>query len=194
MNQPSPTTQDLSFLLLRAAEFAAVLHTDQRRKGARAEPYINHPIEVARLIAQATEGTCTDAIIAALLHDTVEDTAATLKDVAAAFGDEIAAIVAEVTDDKSLPKAERKKRQVESAAAKSYPARLVKLADKISNLQSMQESPPAGWPLIRRREYFLWTRAVVDRLRGTNAELETRFDCVYAAGMAALDTEEGSAE
>lgn len=175
--------------IARAADFAAQMHTDQRRKGCRGEPYINHPVEVARLVAEATGGTMPVAVLAALLHDTVEDTDATFEDIEGIFGAEIAAVVAEVTDDKSLPKAERKQLQIDTAAVRSLDARLVKLGDKISNLRSMRDSPPDDWPWERRRAYFDWAKAVVDRIRGTNVVLEALFDDAYAAGVAALDEE-----
>jgi GTP diphosphokinase / guanosine-3',5'-bis(diphosphate) 3'-diphosphatase len=167
-------------LVLRALAFAADKHRDQRRKDALASPYINHPIALANVLV--SEGAVDDpaVIAAALLHDTVEDTQTTPAELAAAFGPAIAGIVAEVTDDKSLPKAERKRLQVEHAAAMSREAKLVKLADKICNLRDMAEHPPAKWDLVRRREYFEWAKAVIDRLRGVHPRLETLFDAAYA--------------
>lgn len=168
-------------LILRAAAFAARKHRDQRRKDIEASPYINHPLELARLLAEV--GGITDAatLCAALLHDTIEDTDATREELARDFGDEIGALVAEVTDDKSLPKQERKRRQVEHAATLSDKAKLVKLADKISNLTDVAKSPPADWSLERRREYFDWAKSVIDRLRGVDATLEAAFDAAYRA-------------
>jgi guanosine-3',5'-bis(diphosphate) 3'-pyrophosphohydrolase len=167
-------------LVLRALAFAADKHRDQRRKDALASPYINHPIALANVLV--SEGAVDDpaVIAAALLHDTVEDTQTTPAELGAVFGPAIAGIVAEVTDDKSLPKAERKRLQVEHAAAMSREAKLVKLADKICNLRDMAEHPPAKWDLVRRREYFEWAKAVIDRLRGVHPRLETLFDAAYA--------------
>ena len=119
-------------------------------------------------------------LIAALLHDTVEDTKTTLAEIEQAFGPAVAGIVGEVTDDKSLPKAERKRLQIQHAAQLSAPAKLVKLADKICNLRDLDSSPPVGWSLERRREYFDWAKKVVDRIRGTHAHLEELFDAAYA--------------
>ncbi len=133
--------------ILKAAEAAARWHAGQRRKGAAGEPYINHPLEVARLVAEAVDGNDAGLIAAAFLHDAVEDQNIPLGLIAAMFGDDTAALVAEVTDDKSLPKAERKRLQVEKAPHKSPRAKLLKLADKISNLRALAESPPADWPL-----------------------------------------------
>lgn len=166
-----------------ALDFAAGKHTDHRRKGVRGEPYVNHLVEVARLVAEATDGEDPVAIAAAVLHDTLEDTDATREELEEHFGAEIASIVAEVTDDKRLTKDERKQRQVDSAPHASYRARLVKLADKISNLRSMQTSPPADWTLERKIEYFEWAAHVVQGLRGTNATLEALFDAAYRGGL-----------
>lgn len=167
----------------RALDFAAQKHTDHRRKGVRGEPYVNHLVEVARLVAEATQGTDPRAIAAAILHDTLEDTDATREELEEHFGEEIASIVAEVTDDKRLTKDERKQYQVDSAPHASHRAKLVKLADKISNLRSMQVSPPADWKLERKIEYFEWAARVVEGLRGTNSELEALFDAAYRDGM-----------
>ncbi len=166
--------------LAHAFHFAAVAHTPQRRKGARGEPYVNHVAEVAHLLAEATAGNDVDLVIAGLLHDVVEDTATTAADLAEIFGADVANLVAEVTDDKSLPKAERKRRQIESAPHISDRAKLLKIADKTSNLRSIAESPPEGWPLDRQQGYFDWARAVVEGCRGLNAALETAFDAALA--------------
>lgn len=167
-------------LILRAAAFAAHKHRDQRRKDVRASPYINHPIELARVLAEV--GGVTDAVTlsAALLHDTLEDTDTTPEELQRAFGPEVAAVVAEVSDDKALPKAERKRLQVEHAATISDRAKRVKLADKISNLTDAVHAPPASWSLERRRAYFDWARSVIDRLRGVDPALEAAFDAAYA--------------
>ena len=167
-------------LILKALEFAAFKHRDQRRKDAQASPYINHPIALANVLVH--DGGIDDPIViaAALLHDTVEDTQTTTAELRAAFGDQVAGIVGEVTDDKSLLKAERKRLQVEHAANISREAKLVKLADKICNVRDVAFHPPAKWDLARRREYFEWAKAVVDRMRGTHPVLERKFDVAYA--------------
>jgi len=120
-----------------------------------------------------------EVLCAALLHDTVEDTATTPEELVDAFGSRVARIVAEVTDDKALSKADRKRLQVENAARLSPEAKLVKLADKICNLRDVAERPPEGWDLARRREYFDWAKRVVDGLRGSHARLEAAFDAAY---------------
>jgi len=170
----------------RALDFAARKHSNQRRKGEAGEPYVNHLAEVARLVAEATGGEDTIAVLAALLHDAIEDTPTTRDELAREFGPEVADVVVEVTDDKALPKAERKRLQVETAPAKSHRAKLIKIADKTSNLRSIAKSPPVGWDLKRQLEYFDWAARVVAGCRGTNATLEGWFDEAHAAGLHAL--------
>lgn len=162
--------------LLAAAAFAAKKHTGQNRKGKDEEPYINHPLEVANLLASVGGVEDVEVLMAGLLHDTVEDTETTAHDIELRFGKRTAGIVMEVTDDKSLPKAERKRLQVEHAPHLSTGAKLVKLADKISNITDILERPPAGWDDQRRREYVEWGENVVNGVRGTNSELERHFD------------------
>ena len=176
------TTQpDDCALLLKALAFAAHKHRHQRRKGVDQDPYVNHPIEVANVLAN--EGGIADTVVlcAAALHDTVEDTDTSFAELERHFGKDIASVVAEITDDKSLPKAERKRLQVERAAHISTRARLVKLADKICNVRDMARDPPADWSPERRAEYFAWAKRVVDALRGVHAELEAVFDASHAA-------------
>jgi len=165
--------------LARAVDFAARKHRDQRRKGGLAEPYLNHVTEVARLVAEATEGRDPLAVIGALLHDTIEDTETTREELEAEFGPEVAALVGEVTDDKSLEKMERKRLQVETASGKSDRAKLVKIADKISNVNSIVSSPPADWDAGRRLGYVEWAAQVVKGCRGVNPWLEARFEDAY---------------
>jgi (p)ppGpp synthase/HD superfamily hydrolase len=167
--------------VLKAADAAARWHVHQRRKGPPKEPYINHLLEVAMLVAEATGGSDTNLVIAALLHDAIEDCEVPEGMIAEAFGEEVAAIVAEVTDDKSLPKETRKKQQVESAAGKSVKAKLLKLADKTSNLCAIAASPPAEWSVKRRMEYVDWALAVAAGLRGVSPELEQALDEAAAA-------------
>ena len=124
--------------------------------------------------------TDTDVICAALLHDTVEDTDTTPEELEREFGKEIRAIVMDVTDDKTLEKADRKQRQIEHAAHISDQAKVVKLADKISNLRDVASNPPSDWDLQRRQEYFDWAKAVIDRLRGVHGPMESIFDEAYA--------------
>ena len=166
-------------LLLKALTFAARKHRDQRRKDARASPYINHPIALADVLVNEGGVTDHEVLCAALLHDTVEDTATTHEELVDAFGSRIARMVAEVTDDKRLPKQERKRLQIEHAPHLSDGAKLVKLADKICNLRDVASSPPSQWPIERRREYFEWGKRVIDGLRGVHPRLEAVFDETY---------------
>jgi (p)ppGpp synthase/HD superfamily hydrolase len=168
--------------LTEAYHFAAAKHVSQRRKGEAAEPHMNHLTEVADLVARATGAANLELILAAVLHDTVEDTDTTPEELASRFGERVAGIVAEVTDDKSLPKADRKRLQVEHARHASRGAQIIKLADKTSNLRSMATSPPAGWSQ-RRADYVAWAREVVDGCRGANPWLEGQFDVAAAAAL-----------
>jgi GTP diphosphokinase / guanosine-3',5'-bis(diphosphate) 3'-diphosphatase len=167
-------------LLLKALSFAAYKHRHQRRKGVKAIPYINHPIALADLLVRTANISDPEIIATALLHDTVEDTCTTPKELKKEFGSVISKMVAELTDDKSLPSEERKRRQVEHAPSLSPRARLVKLADKTCNLRDVVQDPPDKWPLKRKQEYFDWAKEVVDKIRGTNVELEKAFDAAFA--------------
>jgi (p)ppGpp synthase/HD superfamily hydrolase len=162
--------------VMQAADMAARWHIHQRRKGQAAEPYVNHLIEVAGLVTAATEGREPDAVIAALLHDSVEDQDVAIELIASQYGQKVAGIVMEVTDDKSLPKAERKRLQVETAGQKSREARLIKLADKTSNVRAIANSPPPDWSVERRLDYVRWAREVVAQVRGTSPWLEQQFN------------------
>jgi GTP diphosphokinase / guanosine-3',5'-bis(diphosphate) 3'-diphosphatase len=163
---------------LRAVQFSARKHSNQRRKDAEASPYINHPIAVAELLWRVGEVKEMNTLIAALLHDTLEDTETGPEEIAAVFGEEVLALVQEVSDDKSLAKAERKRLQIQNAPHKSEAAKQIKLGDKISNLLDITYSPPADWNLQRRIEYLDWAQQVVEGLRGANAKLEAQFDQV----------------
>ena len=165
--------------ILAAACFAAEKHAQQKRKGAAGEPYFNHLLEVAELVAASSDRLDVELLMAAFLHDTVEDTGVTLQDLQQRFGNDVAALVAEVTDDKSLPKETRKQLQVQNAPKKSERAQTLKLADKISNLRSILASPPAGWDRERKRQYFEWARQVVYGLANPNPYLKTQFDKAY---------------
>ena len=168
--------------LLRALDLAAAKHRDQRRKDEPRSPYINHPIAVAHLLWEC--GVREEAtVLAGVLHDTIEDTATTRDELAALFGAEVADVVAEVTDDKSLPKARRKELQVEHAPHLSRAAKLVKLADKTCNVRDIIDSPPDDWPLERKQQYLVWAKQVVDGLRDASPELAARFDAQHVRGV-----------
>lgn len=167
-------------LLMKALEFAAFKHKDQCRKDANASPYINHPISLANILCNEGHISDVDVICGALLHDTIEDTDATANEMETEFGKKIRDMVMEVTDDKSLPKLERKRLQIEHAPHISNEAKLVKLADKISNLRDIDLCPPVDWTLQRRRQYYDWAKKVVDGLRGVHPTLEALFDVAYS--------------
>ena len=140
MNQ----NREYAVSLLKALEFAAQMHRDQRRKGVEASPYINHPIQVAEVLASHGGVSDLATLMAALLHDTVEDTQATLDDLTKIFDAEVSSLVAAVTDDKSLPKMERKKQQIEHAPTLSEGAKMIKIADKICNIRDIASKPPVN--------------------------------------------------
>ena len=162
--------------LLDAIAFAAEKHRNQRRKDAEASPYINHPLQVAH--ALASEGGVSDlkTLIAAVLHDTVEDTKTTFEELVERFGKKVTHVVKEVTDEKLLPKVQRKREQVERAPQLSKRAALVRLADKTCNLRDIATHPPKDWPLKRKQAYFDWAKDVVDGLPPVNRKLRKSFD------------------
>jgi guanosine-3',5'-bis(diphosphate) 3'-pyrophosphohydrolase len=172
--------------ILKAAHFAASKHSKQKRKGEDAIPYINHPIEVAMLIAEVGEITDTEVLIAAILHDTIEDTETTSKEVEAIFGKRVLDLVLEVTDDKSLPKLTRKQLQVEHAPSLSPEATLIKIADKISNIKGVIHSPPVKWTHQRRKEYLEWAEKVIGSCKKVNSALEAHFYKTLEEGREAL--------
>ncbi len=172
--------------LLQALQFSAERHRHQRRKDHDASPYINHPIDVATVLAVVGGVADLTTLVAAILHDTIEDTATTPQDLDRLFGPEVRRLVQEMTDDKRLAKTVRKRLQIEHARAASHRAKLIKLGDKICNVRDVTHAPPAGWSVERRREYLDWTEQVVAGCRGANAALEQRFDAALAEGRAAL--------
>jgi guanosine-3',5'-bis(diphosphate) 3'-pyrophosphohydrolase len=169
-------TSRLAAALLKASTFAARKHRDQRRKDAEASPYINHPIEVAEILARIGGVDDVTVLQAALLHDTVEDTQTSPDELEREFGSAVRKLVEEVTDDKTLSKLERKRLQIEHAPHLSPRAKLIKLADKICNVRDVAHSPPKDWDDRRRLEYFDWAAKVVAGCRGTNRALERHFD------------------
>jgi (p)ppGpp synthase/HD superfamily hydrolase len=174
--------------VLKAADAAARWHVHQRRKGPAAEPYINHCLEVALLVAEATSGQDPNLVIAALLHDVIEDCGVPRELIADTFGEGVASLVEEVTEDKSLPKPVRKADQVRTAPNKSPRAKILRLADKVSNLRSMTVSAPLDWSVERKRDYVVWSRKVAQGLRGSgnHQNLEDQFDEAAAAAEASF--------
>lgn len=175
--------------LLQAMKFAAEKHANQRRKNPDATPYINHPIEVAEILASVGGIEDEEVLAAAVLHDTVEDTSTTFGEIEGLFGSRIARIVKECTDDRSLEKAERKRLQIVHAPGKSPEAKCVKIADKTCNLASVLADPPKGWSVERQREYFGWAEKVIEGLLGVNGNLDARVKDVLARGKSVLGAE-----
>jgi guanosine-3',5'-bis(diphosphate) 3'-pyrophosphohydrolase len=171
---------------LGALEFSARKHRDQRRKDREASPYINHPIEVASVLATIGRVSDLTTLVAAILHDTLEDTETTGDELDVRFGREIRQLVEEISDDKRLAKTERKRLQIERAPALSAPAKLIRVADKICNVRDVTHRPPAHWTPERRREYLAWTERVVAGCRGCNSALEACYDDALRDGRAML--------
>ncbi|OBV10549.1 HD domain-containing protein [Erythrobacter dokdonensis] len=160
--------------LLEAASFAADRHRDQRRKDVDATPYINHPLDVARILADAGVSDV-EVLMAAILHDTIEDTKTTAEELTERFGERVCSLVLEVTDDKNLPKLERKRLQVLKASTKSADAKQIKMADKISNLRDLK-TPPVGWSEARVGAYIQFAEMVAGGCVGVNPALDRMFD------------------
>ncbi|MDA0268112.1 MAG: HD domain-containing protein [Cyanobacteria bacterium] len=183
---PEQGVNDPWSVVVTALQFAADRHCHQRRKDKAASPYINHPIALLHLLHQEAGVIDPVVLASALLHDTVEDTDTSLAELETRFGPEIAGVVAQVTDDKSLPKAVRKQHQVDHASSLCDRAKLVKLADKTANLRDLVASPPAGWSVTRCQDYCRWAKQVVDELRGTHQTLEAQFDQVYGEAISQM--------
>jgi (p)ppGpp synthase/HD superfamily hydrolase len=162
--------------LLVAMAFAAEKHRSQTRKDAEGTPYINHPIKVALTLMEIGKETDPDLLVAAILHDTIEDTETRPDEIAEKFGSGVLDIVLEVTDDKSLPKEERKRLQVSNASKKSSKARKLKLADKICNVDDIINRPPNNWSVERKLQYLKWAEDVLMGLRGVNPSLESKLE------------------
>lgn len=179
-------------LILRAAVYAAEKHKHQKRKDKSGTPYINHPLGVANILSEAGISDVT-ILIAALCHDLVEDVGVTLDELEKNFGREVAGIVAQVTDDKTLPKADRKRLQVAHAASVSKSAKLVKVADKIYNVRDLLSNPVPNWSARRIQGYIAWSKKVVDALQlsstipGSGEVLQKQFDQLLTGTFVALE-------
>lgn len=176
------STENLS-KLLNAINYAIKNHGLQTRKSDETTPYVTHCISVASYLTSIAGITDIEVIMAAVLHDVVEDTDAKYKEIECLFGKRVASIVAQVSDDRLLSKVERKKLQVRNAPTKCYEAKLVKLADKLHNLSDLLQNPPHGWSPDIIRGYFVWSHAVVAGLRGTNSPLEEELDKVFSSTL-----------
>lgn len=159
--------------IFRAIEFAASRHRNQRRKDKKKTPYINHLIDTFGILWRIGRIRYIPVLVAMILHDVIEDTDTKPEEISSRFGQEVLDLVLEVSDDKSLPKEERKRLQIENAPSRSIGAKIIKIADKISNVDSWPD-----WPKERFIEYLDWTEDVMKGLRGTNPELENYYDLV----------------
>ena len=173
--------------ILAAVHLSADKHRSQRRKDAQATPYINHPIEVADLLWRIGNVRDIAVIVAALLHDIIEDTKTTPDEIESRLGKRVSSLVLEVTDDKRLPKSDRKRLQIEHAPHLTDGAKQIKLADKICNVRDVADSPPKDWDVQRRRDYLNWAEKVVEGLRGSNPPLEAFYDEVLRSGRKKLE-------
>jgi (p)ppGpp synthase/HD superfamily hydrolase len=178
---------------ISALRFCAEKHRNQRRKDSGKTPYLNHPVEVAELLWSVGSVREMAVLIAALLHDVIEDTETGPDEISGRFGDEVLSLVLQVTDDKRLPKSERKELQVLHAPHLDLGAKLIKIADKISNVRDVTWSPPPDWPIKRRLEYLDWADRVVNGLGTCNRELEELFYKVLAEGKEELSAHESDA-
>lgn len=180
-----------SATLISAINFAAIAHVNQRRKNALQAPYINHPIEVMMICSQAGLSDNYNILCGAVLHDVLEDTATSYDDLCAEFGLTIADIVRECTDDKTIPKAARKRAQVEKIRGASYAAKIIKGADKISNISDLITDPPIGWSAEQVDGYFVWSYACWQAISGTNSYIDGRFEAAFTQkGIYPLSDEE----
>ena len=161
--------------LIDAILYAASSHAGQLRKDC-VTPYINHPIEVMHLLVYTGGIEDHEILMAAVLHDVIEDTSVTAEDIAERFGKNVASVVLELTDDVTQPKEERKRLQLQNAGKLSRAARLIRISDKICNVYDMLYAPPGNWDLKRRKEYIEWANAVVKKISGTNEGLESHFE------------------
>ena len=173
-------------LVSEAADLAARRHAGMARKGRGNEPYINHLAEVANLLALVTDGADSELVAAGWLHDTVEDTGTTREELTQKFGERVAALVVEVTDDMSLPKPQRQQKQIEDAPHKSPGAKLIKIADKISNIRARILPDPSQDERNDLAAYTIWAEKVVDGCRGINAKLDAELDEAMRAAKSAF--------
>lgn len=174
-------TEDEKEQILSVAFFAAEKHQAQVRKDANKTPYIVHPIGVADQLITLARVRDVAIIQAALLHDTVEDTETTFEEIKGEFGEEVASLVAEVTDDKSLSREERRRIKIVSAPEMSEGAALIKLSDVCYNIRDVITSPPPSWSQERCDGYVRWATEFVDNLSYKDSVLKARFDRLVVA-------------
>lgn len=178
----------------KALAYATKQHDGQTRKGEGEIPYITHPINVTNILYQIGGIRDVEILMAATLHDTIEDTNSDREDIVRLFGERVAGLVCEMTDNKEDPKFKRKLDQIYNTPRKSTEGKCIKLADKIANLTDLAENPPMDWDLERKQNYCTWAHRVVVGARGVNPALEAKFDEAYANAMKVFSDEsrEGS--
>jgi guanosine-3',5'-bis(diphosphate) 3'-pyrophosphohydrolase len=184
INKPEPVSLQKVF---EALEFAAYKHRRQKRKGAIGIPYINHPIEVAGMLVRSMNEPSKELIIAALLHDTMEDTDVSNEEIEEKFGKQISDIVSEVTDNMSLPSEKRRKIQIEKAHSLSYEARCIKITDKTCNIHDMLYTK-VMWSRKRKINYIIWAKNIVEQIQGTHNDLESAFNNMLKESETLLKT------
>lgn len=172
----------LQVMVIQAIDFAAGQHKFQRRKGFYRIPYINHPIRVMRILAEAGGVVSPNILAAAALHDVLEDTDCKEDQIEKMFGPEVLTIVKEVTDDMNLPSAERKRKQILKAPTLSEGGRMIKMADKIANMQDILTFP-LDWSRHKKLAYFQWATEVAKGCSGVNSGLEKAFEEIFQLGM-----------
>jgi GTP diphosphokinase / guanosine-3',5'-bis(diphosphate) 3'-diphosphatase len=168
--------------ILKALHYAAYRHRKQFRKGEEKTPYINHLIQVANLLSNEAGESDQVLLSAAILHDIIEDTVNSeeeremlTKEIRKEFGEEILALILEVTDDKTLLKEERKRLQIEKASSKSAKAKKLIIADKTMNIRDLVDFPPVGWNIERIVAYLNWSEKVFAGLGIENSGLDNLF-------------------
>ncbi len=178
-------TNEIS-LVFKAFSFAAEKHIGHRKRDQKSSPYINHPIKVADTLWNIGEVRDAITIISAILHDTLEHTDTTLRELGSNFGSEVSSVVKEVSDDMSLPEQLRKRLQIEHAPQLSERAKLIKLADKICNIHDKIHSPPKNWSLKKRKSYLDWTKEVVNNLQMKDSKLTLYYERLLKQGYEKL--------
>lgn len=171
-------------LFATACHFAAKKHANQRRKNTAGSPYIEHPLEVAKFIAEMPEfdrvpDLNQDVLCAAVLHDTIEDTDTHANELRVLFGERITQMVLDVTDDKSLDFITRKQLQVEHVGKLSKCSVLIKLADTLSNLSGLASDPPKEWSAEQMLGYLNWKFCIWSQVIGMWPEMDRRLRAVF---------------
>ncbi|HEC60508.1 hypothetical protein LCGC14_0950780 [marine sediment metagenome] len=165
--------------LIEAFLFAAQAHKEQRRKGNGGAPYINHLIEVVSLLSSTAKVDDTDILIAAALHDILEDTPITVTEITKRYGSNVLSYVQAVSDDKALTLIERRAKQLKSMNESSDPIKYIKLADHCSNIASL----PPTWDKQRLKEYIGWSQSVAEKCFDVSEPLAVEYRKRYLVAL-----------